>query len=102
MDSYKIVVTTDAIADLVELRKYIADVLLSPDIALKYVRMIRKEIASLQTLKSCYGCFDIINKNDVYEYKSVFVGLTGLGICRNNFRFLEEIAAGGIFYANDM
>lgn len=50
MDSYKVVVTTDAITDLVELRNYIADVLLSPDIALKYVRMIRKEITSLQTL----------------------------------------------------
>lgn len=39
--------TPDAVEDLWELRNYIADVLLSPDTALEYIRAVRKEIASL-------------------------------------------------------
>ena len=47
MDSYEIIMTPDATADLVELRDYIADVLLVPDTALSYIRTIREEISKL-------------------------------------------------------
>lgn len=47
MDSYEIIMTPDATEDLFELRNYIADVLLVPDIALSYVWLIREEISKL-------------------------------------------------------
>lgn len=47
IEPYEIIITPDAEADLVELRKFIADVLLVPDIALSYIKAIRKEIATL-------------------------------------------------------
>ena len=47
MDSYEIIMTPDATADLVELRDYIADVLLVPGTALSYLRTIREEISKL-------------------------------------------------------
>ena len=47
MDSYEIIMTPDAVTDLVELRNYIADVLLVPDTALSYIRAIRSEISNL-------------------------------------------------------
>ena len=47
MDEYEIIMTPDAVEDLWELRNYIADVLLSPETALEYIRAVRKEIASL-------------------------------------------------------
>ena len=47
MDSYEIIMTPDATTDLVELRDYIADILLVPDTALSYIRAIRKEISKL-------------------------------------------------------
>ena len=48
MDSYKIIITPDAEDDLVELRNYIADVLLARDTARNYVRTIRKEIEAAE------------------------------------------------------
>ena len=50
MDSYEIIMTPDATADLVELRDYIADVLLVPDTALSYIRAIREEISKLSEM----------------------------------------------------
>lgn len=50
MDSYKIIMTPDATADLMELRDYIADVLLVPETALDYIRAIRREISKLEYL----------------------------------------------------
>ena len=50
MDSYEIIITPDAIADLVELRDYIADVLLAPDTARSYIQAIRKEISKLSEM----------------------------------------------------
>ena len=38
MDLYKIIITPDAEKDLVELRNYIADVLLARDTARSYIR----------------------------------------------------------------
>lgn len=52
MDSYEIIMTPDATADLTELRDYIADVLLVPDTALSYVREIRSEISKLEYMAS--------------------------------------------------
>ncbi len=48
MDSYEVIMTPDATADLVELRGYIADVLLVPETALSYIRFMRREIAKLK------------------------------------------------------
>ena len=42
MDTYEIIMTPDAIADLAELRDYIADVLHVPDVALNYENLARK------------------------------------------------------------
>ena len=50
MDPYEIIMTPDATTDLVELRDYIADVLLVPDTALSYIRAIRKEISKLSEM----------------------------------------------------
>ena len=50
MDSYEIIMTDDATADLIELRDYIAEVLLAPEVALFYIRTIRKEIHTLVEL----------------------------------------------------
>ena len=62
MDSYKIIITPDAEEDLVELRNYIADVLLARDTARNYIRTIRKEIATLSempaTERDCYALRD--------------------------------------------
>ena len=48
MDSYEIIMTPDATADLVELRDYITYVLLVPEFALAYIRAIHKEIRKLE------------------------------------------------------
>lgn len=50
MNSYEIIMTPDATTDLVELRDYIADVLLVPDTALSYIRVIREEISKLSEM----------------------------------------------------
>ena len=44
MNSYEIIVTPDAEADLYEIRNYIAE---TPDVALNYIRVIRKEMEKL-------------------------------------------------------
>jgi len=44
MQTFKMIMTDDATADLIELKNYIAEVLLVPDVALSYVRAIRMEI----------------------------------------------------------
>lgn len=50
MDSYEIIMTDDATADLIELRDYIAEVLLAPETALSYIRAIRAEISTLSEM----------------------------------------------------
>lgn len=50
MSTYEIIMTPDATTDLVEIRNYIADVLLVPDIALAYIRTIRTEINKLASM----------------------------------------------------
>ena len=47
MDSFDIIITPGAEADLREIRDYIAYTLLVPDVALDYIRAIRKEIEKL-------------------------------------------------------
>lgn len=47
MNSYEIIVTPDAEADLYEIKNYIAEILLVPDVALNYIRVIRKEMEKL-------------------------------------------------------
>ena len=47
MSDYRIIITPDAIRDLVDLRDYIAYVLLTPETALAYIQTIHLEIGSL-------------------------------------------------------
>lgn len=47
MSSYEIIITPDAEADLYEIKNYIAETLLIPDVALNYIRAIRKEMEKL-------------------------------------------------------
>lgn len=47
MDSYEIIITPDAEADLFEIRNYIAYTLLAPNAALNYIRVLRDEIQRL-------------------------------------------------------
>lgn len=90
MDAYKIIITPDAEEDLVELRNYIADVLLARDTARNYIRTIRKETGSLSELPARYKPVDdepwhsrgvrriIVNNFFVYyrideEHKRVYI-----------------------------
>lgn len=50
MGAYEIIMTPDAVADLVSLRDYIAGTLSAPETALKYIRTIRHEIGSLSDM----------------------------------------------------
>lgn len=52
MESYQVIVTPDAENDLVELRDYIADVLLVPETARSYIRTLREAIGKLGDLLS--------------------------------------------------
>lgn len=47
MNAYEIIVTPEAEADLYKIKDYIAEMLLVPDVALNYVRAIRKEMEKL-------------------------------------------------------
>ena len=58
MESYKIIITPDAEADLIELRNYISDVLLARDTARGCIRAIGKEIASLSEMPARYRAVD--------------------------------------------
>ena len=55
MTDYRIIITPDAIEDLAGLRDYIADVLLAPGTALKYIQTIRREIGSLSRLPALHA-----------------------------------------------
>lgn len=58
MDSYTIIMTSDAIDDVTDLRNYIADVLGAPETALAYIRTVRKEIGSLAEMPARYKPVD--------------------------------------------
>ncbi len=107
MDSYKIIITPDAEEDLVELRNYIADVLLARDTARNYIRTIRKEIGSLSELPARYKPVDdepwhsrgvrriIVNNFFVYyrideEHKRVYI-LNVIYARRDQLRVLEQM-----------
>ena len=107
MDSYKIILTPDAEEDLVELRNYIADVLLARDTARNYIRTIRKEIGSLSELPARYKPVDdepwhsrgirriIVNNFFVYyrideEHKRVYI-LNVIYARRDQLRLLEQM-----------
>lgn len=107
MDSYKIIITPDAEEDLVELRNYIADVLLARDTARNYILTIRKEIGSLSELPARYKPVDDepwhsrgirrIMANNFFVYyridedrKQVFV-LNVIYARRDQLRMLEQM-----------
>ena len=107
MDSYKIIITPDAEEDLVELRNYIADVLLARDTARNYIRTIRKEIGSLSEMPARFKPVDDepwhsrgirrIMANNFFVYyridedrKQVFV-LNVIYARRDQLRMLEQM-----------
>jgi len=47
VNSYEIIFTPDAEADLYEIKNYIAETLLVLDVALNYIRVIRNEMEKL-------------------------------------------------------
>ncbi len=107
MDSYKIIITPDAEDDLVELRNYIADVLLARDTARNYIHAIRKEIGSLSEMPARYKPVDDepwhsrgirrIMANNFFVYyridegqKQVFI-LNAIYARRDQLRMLEQM-----------
>ena len=59
MTDYRIIITPDAIEDLTGLKNYIADVLLAPETALRYIQTIRREIGSLARMPARHKCIDL-------------------------------------------
>ena len=107
MGSYKIIITPDAEDDLVELRNYIADVLLARDTARNYIRTIRKEIGTLSEMPARYKPVDdepwhsrgirriMVNNFFVYyrideDRKQVFI-LNVIYARRDRLRMLEQM-----------
>lgn len=81
MSFYEIIITPDAEADLYEIRDYIAETLLVPDVALNYIRDIRKEMKKLSYMANSIvpeerepwhsrGVCKIIAKNFYIYYRS--------------------------------
>ena len=109
MDEYRIIITSDAEADLMELRNYISDVLLAKDTAKAYIQAVRKEIASLANMPARYKPVDEepwhslgIRKfiaNNFYVYYRVDVTnmlvyvLNVIYARRDQLRALEQITA---------
>ena len=58
MPDHRIIITPDAIEDLNELRDYIANALLAPETARKYIQTIRREIGSLARMPARNRCVD--------------------------------------------
>lgn len=58
MDSFQIIITPDAEANLLEIRDYIAYTLLVPNVALDYIRTIRKEIEKLSYMAASIAPVD--------------------------------------------
>lgn len=50
MDTFQVIVTPDAEADLKEIRDYISDVLLAPQAARSYLHFMREQIGKLEFL----------------------------------------------------
>lgn len=107
MDSYRIIVTPDAEADLSELRDYIANVLRSPETARSYLHHLRKEIGSLSEMPARIKAVDeepwhsrgirkLIVKNFlvyfriVEEEKTVFI-LNVIYARRDQLRVLQQM-----------
>ena len=107
MDSYQIIVTPDAEADLSELRDYIANVLRSPETARSYLHHLRKEIGSLSEMPARIKAVDeepwhsrgirkLIVKNFlvyfriVEEEKTVYI-LNVIYARRDQLRVLEQM-----------
>ena len=65
MDSFEIIITPDAITDLLELRDYISNSLLAPDTALFYIESIRKKINTLSQMP------DRVKPIEVVPWKSI-------------------------------
>lgn len=58
MDSYEIIITPDAEADLFEIRDYIAETLLVPNVAVQYIRAIRTEMQKLTYMAASIAPID--------------------------------------------
>ena len=107
MNSYRLIVTPDAEADLSELRDYIANVLRSPKTARSYLYHLRREIGSLSEMPARIKAIDeepwhsrgirkLIVKNFlvyfriVEEEKTVYI-LNVIYASRDQLRVLEQM-----------
>jgi toxin ParE1/3/4 len=107
MGSYEIIMTPDSVADLIELRDYIAGTLSAPETALKYIRTVRREIGTLSNMPERIKTVDeepwhsrglrrLIVKNFIVYYrideptKKVYVLAVIYGK-RDQLRILSEI-----------
>ena len=50
MDFYEVIITPDAVSNLIELRDYIANVLLVPDTARECIQYIREKVSTLEEM----------------------------------------------------
>lgn len=81
MDSFEIIITPDAEADLQEIRDYIAYTLLVPDTALDHIRAVRKEIEKLSYMAESIAPVDKEPwHSEVYEksFLRIFISTTDL------------------------
>ena len=107
MDEYAIIVTPDAEADLIELKSYITNVLLSRETAKNYIQALRKEIESLSYMPARYKTLEdepwrtkeirrtLVKNFYVYyrieeDEKRVFI-LNVIYTKRNQLRILDQI-----------
>ena len=108
MDSYQIIMTSDATTDLVELRNYISYALLAPDTAASYIQTIRQDISKLSEMPQriklideepwhLYGIRRFITKNFFVYYrideeeKKVYI-LNIIYSKRNQLRALKQMS----------
>ena len=69
MDIYKIVITPTAKNDLIELKRYITEVILAPETAKQYIRAIR---VAIQKLSYAAGAMPLIYE-ELWRSKIVFI-----------------------------
>lgn len=92
MKSYELIITPDAEADLYEIRNYIAYTLNVPEVALDYIRALRKEMNKLTYMASMFAPIEL----EPYHSKGV------RKITAKNFYiyYLPDDASGRVYILN--
>ena len=92
MKSYELIITPDAEADLYKIRDYIAYTLNVPEVALDYIRALRKEMNKLTYMASMFAPIEL----EPYHSKGV------RKITAKNFYiyYLPDDASGRVYILN--